>query len=226
MTGSFIWVNESNLTASWWQVEGVKKKRGRGRTRQPEVDLSRNSGLGQPGCDAHVIQEGCGLAESGCASPFCLSRSELKLLVSAGTYCLPTASSSTNLCPSESRPISPLNTFQSILFFSTMSTLEDLDDLEREQKEERKDDGDKDKDNKKKSDQNGDAEMKDAEAQKEDDLIDDEIYSLSTQDILTRKRLLENDARIMKSEFQRLSHEKATMAEKIRDNLEKIENNR
>lgn len=105
-----------------------------------------------------------------------------------------------------------------------MSTLEDLEALEREEKEEKKDEGDKDK---KKPNQSGDAEMKDAEPEeKEEDLIDEEIYSLSTQDIQTRKRLLENDARIMKSEFQRLSHEKATMAEKIRDNLEKIENNR
>jgi hypothetical protein len=103
-----------------------------------------------------------------------------------------------------------------------MSTLEDLDDLEREQKED-KGDGDKEK----KSDQNGDAEMKDAEPEeKEEDPIDEEIYNLSTQDILTRKRLLENDSRIMKSEFQRLSHEKATMGEKIKDNLDKIENNR
>jgi len=103
-----------------------------------------------------------------------------------------------------------------------MSTLEDLDDLEREQKEEKKDEG-KDK----KPDQNGDAEMKDAEpAAKDEDPIDDEIYSLSTQDILTRKRLLGNDSRIMKSEFQRLQHEKATMGEKIKDNLDKIENNR
>jgi 26S proteasome regulatory subunit T5 len=102
-----------------------------------------------------------------------------------------------------------------------MSTLEDLDDLEREQKEDKKD-GDK-----KKPDQNGDAEMKDAEPEeKEEDPIDEEIYSLSTQDILTRKRLLENDSRIMKSEFQRLSHEKATMGEKIKDNHDKIENNR
>jgi 26S proteasome regulatory subunit T5 len=100
-----------------------------------------------------------------------------------------------------------------------MSTLEDLDDLEREQKEDKKDDGDKEK----KPDQNGDAEMKDAEPE---DPIDEEIYNLSTQDILTRKRLLENDSRIMKSEFQRLSHEKATMGEKIKDNLDKIENNR
>jgi 26S proteasome regulatory subunit T5 len=32
--------------------------------------------------------------------------------------------------------------------------------------------------------------------------------------------------RIMKSEFQRLTHEKASMNEKIKDNLDKIENNR
>ncbi len=107
---------------------------------------------------------------------------------------------------------------------TAMSTLEDLEDLEREQKEDKKDDGDKDK---KKPTADGDAEMKDAEPEeKEEDPIDEEIYNLSTQDIITRKRLLENDSRIMKSEFQRLSHEKATMGEKIKDNLDKIENNR
>jgi len=105
-----------------------------------------------------------------------------------------------------------------------MSTLEDLDDLEREQKEDKKDDGDK---NNKKPDQKGDAEMKDAEPEeKEEDPIDEEIYNLSTNDILTRRRLLENDSRIMKSEFQRLNHEKSAMGEKIKDNLDKIENNR
>lgn len=106
-----------------------------------------------------------------------------------------------------------------------MSTLEDLEDLEREN-EDKKDKRDKDKKDQK-SAQNGDAEMEDAEAEvKEEDPIDDEIYSLSTQDIQTRKRLLDNDSRIMKSEFQRLSHEKAAMGEKIKDNLDKIENNR
>lgn len=103
-----------------------------------------------------------------------------------------------------------------------MSTLEDLDLMEQEEKEQR--DDDKKDGEKKKVD--GDAEMKDAEAEKEEDPIDEEIYNLSTQDILTRRRLLENDSRIMKSEFQRLSHEKAAMGEKIKDNLDKIENNR
>ena len=88
-----------------------------------------------------------------------------------------------------------------------MATLEELDDLDRQEKK-----------------ADGDAEMKDAEP--EEDVLDEEILSLSTQDILTRKRLLENDSRIMKSEFQRLSHEKATMGEKIKENMEKIANNR
>ena len=107
-----------------------------------------------------------------------------------------------------------------------MSTLEDLDEMEREEKDEKKD-GDKDG---KKADQNGDAEMKDADGEKkeekEEDLIDAEILHSSTRDIVMRRRLLDNDLRIMKSEHQRLKHEQAAMKEKIKDNLDKIENNR
>lgn len=105
-----------------------------------------------------------------------------------------------------------------------MATLEDLDDLERERKEDKKDEDDKG--DKEKPSPNGDAEMKDAEDEKEDDVLDEEILSLSTRDIVARRRLLENDTRIMRSEFQRLSHEKASMQEKIKDNQDKIENNR
>ncbi|EMC92906.1 hypothetical protein BAUCODRAFT_151299 [Baudoinia panamericana UAMH 10762] len=107
-----------------------------------------------------------------------------------------------------------------------MSTLEDLDDMEQEGKKD--DQGDKDK----KPQQNGadgDAEMKDAEKkeeEKEEDMIDFEILNSSTRDIVARRRLLENDMRIMKSEFQRLTHEKQAMHEKIKDNIDKIDNNR
>ena len=104
-----------------------------------------------------------------------------------------------------------------------MSTLEELDDLDRREREDKKKNQDNDKNNKKEGD--GDAEMKDAEPEA-DDILDEEILSLSTEDILMRKRLLENDARIMKSEFQRLSHERATMKDKIKENQEKIANNR
>ena len=105
-----------------------------------------------------------------------------------------------------------------------MSTLEDLDDMEREGKEDKKDDGQK-------PDQSGDAEMKDADGskkaeEKEEDMIDTEILHSSTRDIQMRRRLLDNDMRIMKSEYQRLTHEQAAMKEKIKDNLEKIVNNR
>ena len=113
-----------------------------------------------------------------------------------------------------------------------MSTLEDLDDLEREGKDDKKDGGDDggDKDGKKPDQAGGDAEMKDADGEEkkdeEEDLIDTEILHSSTRDVVNRRRLLENDMRIMKSEFQRLTHEQNTMKEKIKDNLEKIENNR
>lgn len=109
-----------------------------------------------------------------------------------------------------------------------MSTLEDLDDLEREGKEDRKDDGNKDG---KQPHQSGDAEMEDAdgekkEGEKEEGLIDAEILHSSTRDINMRRRLLDNDMRIMKSDYLRLTHEQSVMKEKIKDNLEKIENNR
>lgn len=108
-----------------------------------------------------------------------------------------------------------------------MSTLEDLDDMERERKDEKKDSGeDGDKDPSKPS-ADGDAEMKDAkDEEKEEDILDAEVLHSSTYDLRMRKRLLENDLRVMKSEHQRLTHEQASMKEKIKDNLEKIENNR
>jgi len=109
-----------------------------------------------------------------------------------------------------------------------MSTLEDLDDIEREGKEDDTQDG-KDK---KPTDGSGDADMKDVNGRKEDekkeedDPIDMDILNSSTRDIVARRRLLENDTRIMKSEFSRLTHEKNAMNEKIKDNVDKIDNNR
>jgi 26S proteasome regulatory subunit T5 len=105
-----------------------------------------------------------------------------------------------------------------------MSTLEELGDLEPHDERDNEKQNDKDgQDGKNKK--YGDAEMKDAEPQ-EDDILGEEILSLSTDEINIRKKLLDNDSRIMKSEYQRLSHEKATMGEKIKENNEKIENNR
>jgi 26S proteasome regulatory subunit T5 len=109
-----------------------------------------------------------------------------------------------------------------------MSTLEDLDDMERDGKKDDQNDKDKDQDGKK----SGDADMKDADGEKKDEekedegLIDMEILNSSTRDIVARRRLIENDTRIMRSEFNRLNHEKQTMHDKIKDNVDKIDNNR
>lgn len=110
-----------------------------------------------------------------------------------------------------------------------MSTLEDLDDLEREVRDKKQDQGDGDGDGKKPEGSDGDAAMKDADEKKkeeEEGLLDEEILSSSTADIVKRRRMLENELRIMKSEYQRLMHEQNTMRERVKDNQEKVENNR
>lgn len=106
-----------------------------------------------------------------------------------------------------------------------MSSLEDLEDLEQSREQ---NNGDEDKktpqDGSKSDNKNGDAEMKDAE--KDDDDIDPDVLNSSTQDVINRRRLLDNEIRVMKQEHQRLVHEKTTMGKRIDENLEKIENNR
>lgn len=111
-----------------------------------------------------------------------------------------------------------------------MSTLEDLDAMEHQDKKEGDEKRDGDEQDPKKPGQGGDADMKDADGDKKDEdeeeVLDSDILNSSTRDIVTRRRLLENDTRIMRSEFQRLTHEKQAMLEKIKDNVDKIDNNR
>lgn len=101
-----------------------------------------------------------------------------------------------------------------------MASLEDIEDLDREIQERQ----DK-KDKKNAPDADGDAKM-DVDGERNEDEVDPEILSLATLDIVNRRRLLENDLRVMRQEHQRLTHEKSSMKERIKDNLEKIENNR
>ncbi|KAF8252616.1 26S proteasome subunit P45 [Wilcoxina mikolae CBS 423.85] len=103
-----------------------------------------------------------------------------------------------------------------------MASLEDLDDLEHEQQERKKDE------DKKKKEEGGDGSKMDVdeEPKKDEDEIDPDVLNAATTDIINRRRLLENDLRVMRQEFQRLTHEKSSMKDKIKDNLEKIENNR
>lgn len=70
-----------------------------------------------------------------------------------------------------------------------------------------------------------DTHMKDIEEVEKDE-IDDEILQASTQEIDNRRYLLDNDVKIMKLEHRRLGMEKLSLTERIKDNREKIENNR
>ena len=49
----------------------------------------------------------------------------------------------------------------------------------------------------------------------EEDVLDAEILHSSTREISTRKRLLEKDLRIIKSEHQRLMHEHSAVPRSI-----------
>jgi len=56
--------------------------------------------------------------------------------------------------------------------------------------------------------------------------IPEDVLSSTTDEILTRIRLIENDVKVMRSETLRLPHEQSTMKEKIRDNGEKVKQNK
>ncbi|KAF7796250.1 hypothetical protein EIP86_007424 [Pleurotus ostreatoroseus] len=56
--------------------------------------------------------------------------------------------------------------------------------------------------------------------------IPEEIMSLTTDEIMTRTRLIDNDLKVIRSETMRLQHEQNVMKEKIRDNGEKIKQNK
>lgn len=86
-----------------------------------------------------------------------------------------------------------------------MSTLEDLGRLEAE---------------------NNVSSAADEPQSQEEESLDAEISRLSTDELVNRTRLLDNDIKIMRSEYQRLTHEQGSMRERIKDNEEKIANNR
>lgn len=56
--------------------------------------------------------------------------------------------------------------------------------------------------------------------------ISEDILRLTTEEIVARTRLLENDIKVMRSETSRLAHEQKAMQESIKDNLEKARGER
>jgi len=64
------------------------------------------------------------------------------------------------------------------------------------------------------------------EEENEEDEVMKEVSKMSTDEIVARTRLLDNDIRIMKSEVVRISHEKQAQEDKIKENTEKIKMNK
>lgn len=64
------------------------------------------------------------------------------------------------------------------------------------------------------------------EEENEEDEVMKEVSKMSTDEIVARTRLLDNDIRIMKSEVVRISHEKQAQEDKIKENTEKIKVNK
>lgn len=70
----------------------------------------------------------------------------------------------------------------------------------------------------------GDAKM--APAEPEEEPLPAEILEASIDEIQTRTRLLENDVKVMRSEHMRLMHEQSSKRDMIKDNSDKIKQNK
>ena len=73
---------------------------------------------------------------------------------------------------------------------------------------------------------NNNNEEKVAEEEEEDDILDDETRSMSITELRQRIHLLDNDIRVMRSDVQRIAHESRGQRERIRENMEKVKQNK
>lgn len=60
----------------------------------------------------------------------------------------------------------------------------------------------------------------------QDEELDQEILNAGADDLMTRARLLESEVSVLRSEAQRLQHEKSVMSEKVTENNDKIKLNK
>lgn len=60
----------------------------------------------------------------------------------------------------------------------------------------------------------------------EEEFLSEEVLQMSTDEIISRTRLLDNEVKIMKSEVMRINHELQAQADKIKENTEKIKVNK
>lgn len=64
------------------------------------------------------------------------------------------------------------------------------------------------------------------EAMKDGSIITDEVLRYTTEELMSRSRLMDTEIKIMKSETMRISHELQAQKEKIKENAEKIKVNK
>ncbi|KAK0550541.1 26S proteasome regulatory subunit 6A, partial [Tilletia horrida] len=78
------------------------------------------------------------------------------------------------------------------------------------------------------ADASADAKMDTTEdaAPEPEETLPEEVLNASAEEIQTRTRLLENDIKIMRSEQLRLNHEQSKMRERIKENAEKVKQNK
>lgn len=74
---------------------------------------------------------------------------------------------------------------------------------------------------------NNNNESKEEDEEDEDDgILDDETMAMSITELRQRIHLLDNDIRVMRSDVQRIAHESRGQRERIRENIEKVKQNK
>lgn len=66
------------------------------------------------------------------------------------------------------------------------------------------------------------ATLEDKSIWEDGDELGEEVMRMSTDEISSRTRLMDNEIKIMKSELMRITHEVQAQNDKIKDNTEKI----
>jgi len=64
------------------------------------------------------------------------------------------------------------------------------------------------------------------EEEEDDGILDDETMAMSITELRQRIHLLDNDIRVMRSDVQRIAHESRGQRERIRENIEKVKQNK
>jgi len=73
---------------------------------------------------------------------------------------------------------------------------------------------------------NGSTAGNDSASQIEDDVLPEEVLRMSTDEIISRTRMIDNEIKVMRSEVLRIGHDLSAQRDKIKENTEKIRVNK